>query len=323
MAGKGKQALGSKGKKSSGGGSLKELWAQFREGGLDDDFGDAIPVDNGKYTGQLVGGEVKDVGDAKKAVVKWAIIEDFTMDDAALGKIVTEFWNIEHVVGFKIALQTLKKLGCEVDDIDDEDALQAALNDAIERKVAGSLHIVPRKDDESQSNVRFKRMVEVDDALLVDPEEALKPMDDGGAEIVEEEATTEEVVEEQELSVGSTVSFKVKGKEVEGEVTSMPPNSDKVQVTTTDNKKMMVPISIITITGHALDGGEVVEEEVVEEEVVEQEPAVGDRVVVKVKGKPQAGSIKKVDKRKGTVDIKTDKVGVVSAKIADIEFERD
>jgi hypothetical protein len=63
----------------------------------------------------------------------------------------------------------------------------------------------------------------------------------------EEEEPEEEVEEEVKITKGTQVTFRLNGQETEGEVTSTPPNTTKVQVTTENGKRWMVERSKLSI----------------------------------------------------------------------------
>lgn len=301
---------------------IKEMWKKFKEQQKEDgDFGDAVPVGPGAYTGQLVGGEIKEFGDDEvtKAVVKLRVLEAENFED--VGKTVTDFWNLEHEVGYKIACQTMRKMGAGDDATDDPEGFEDAFKELIAMRVCVRFQVKPSKKDDTFMQVSIKRVVEVDDDLKVDPDESAepaakkpagkgkgKPADDDGDDDGGDATQTEHenAGGADEIVVGS----KVKADGKKGEVVDV--DGDEITVLIA-GKKRIFNRADLELEGHAFDkkgkagdGGEDGDGDGGAEDGQEIEP--GDEVEWKTKGpkgKPVTcyGKVVSINKKKGSAKV--------------------
>lgn len=301
--------------------SLKAMWAQYRESGEGEgDFGDAIPVDEGFYGCQVVGGEVREVGDAQKAIVKLKVVTADDPDD--VGKTISDFWNIEHPVGFRIALKNLKMLGGDPDLVEDGESMTEQLEAAVAAKACVRIRIKPQKNDPDFKNVEFKRAIEVDedllDAVASEPDDLQKPRRadaKAGAKKAEEA--------EPEVSVGPVVGSIGKVNNKQCEVVGV--DGAELTVDFGNGKRRVIDVEDFTETGHAFDKKEAGSAPVEED----GEPAdsgleieAGDEVTWKEKGKAKSGTVVSVNKRKGTVKVENADGDEMTKSISEVAHKR-
>lgn len=292
---------------------IKQLWADFKKKQAEsgDDYGDSVPVEAGIYTCQVVGGEIKELGDDEitKAVVKLQVLE--AEDASDVGKVITDFWNLEHEIGYKIACQVLKKMGAGDDDTECPEAMEGAFAKIVEDRVCVRVQVKPSKKDDSYMQVHFKRVVEVDDAAKVDPDEKAggkpkgKTDDDDDDNAGRKGGSKHEAADadDDEIAVGSKVKTSA-GKE--GEVVDV--DGDEITVSV-GGKKKVFDRSDLELVGHAFDGsGGDAKDDDDAANAPPQEIEPGDEVEWKVKGpkgKPVTcyGKVVSVNKKKGSAKV--------------------
>jgi hypothetical protein len=304
---------------------MKGAWGKAREETKNDKgFGEFVPVEPGMYVMQLVGVEIGDFGNARKLRAMYAVISD----DESHGAICNDFMAIDDEERLVWLQRWLVRLGVDLDEFepDDEDDLAELVRELIADGTCCKVKVVEK---DGYTNMPVQRMVEVDEADLHDPEEALESAgvgeerpargrgrgtsrrrqdgdDDAGAEPEAQEGAA--------LDVGAKVTVEYDGEPWEGEVVEVMADTDEVKVHFEgDDSDEIVPVEL----------AKPVDEE---PETADQNDEVekGDRVIVKVRGRQKTGTVQSVSKAKGTCKVKLDGTGsVVEVKQDAIDFEVD
>ena len=149
-------------------GSMAGLWKKSKEKAKENNFTDAIVSEVGNYRMQIVGAEIGDYGDERKIMLKWVVIDD----DDCEGQINTCWEGIETEERLIWLQRMLIGLGVDIDDIDpeEEEDLLEVFNELIEEQVCAKVQI---KEKDGYINMRVGKAIEIDDDLLLDPDEAL------------------------------------------------------------------------------------------------------------------------------------------------------
>lgn len=301
---------------------LATAWKKARETTKEDQgFGEAVPLDKGSYLFQLVRGECVDTGRGRLLLLTFATIDE--EDRGALCKLFEgPIDDPERVVWVQ---RTLKRLGVEddvLDAIEDEDDLLEAINELVEAFAVVKARIVEK---DGYKNIKLGGPADVEDDDLFDPKEALKGGDEGGSgdkpkkpkkpkkgeEPDEEEEEEDE--EDEGYEEGDEVTVDYDGEPFGATITAV--NEDGTYDVEYEDGA----------TEEGVDAERFLDdegEEEGEEPEEEEELAVGDEVVVDVKGKEKKGVVKKIDGDEVSVKVAGEKKLVVVAR-DDLDFEVD
>lgn len=212
-------------------------WNRARETTANDQpFGEAIPVEPGRYSMQLVGAEVGDFGGDLKLMRKWCVLDN---DD--FGGLICAEWEgpLDDPDRLVWVQRNLAALGVDLDEVEYEEPkdLEEIYGELIEDCVCASVKVVEK---DGYINMRVGKAIEVDEDELVDPKAALS----GKAEEAEEKtpkrgagkkqskrSTTEEeeeIEEDDDLDVGDWVEFKKGRKKLSGKITEVTDDDEAV-----------------------------------------------------------------------------------------------
>lgn len=287
-------------------GSISALWGKHKEDAKKTGFSDAVPLEPGKYTQQLVGVEAGKFGDERKIMARLCVVG---MDDDVNGTICTLWFALEgdNIVWTQKALGAM---GVDLDSVvvnDESDVLQL-FQDLVDAQTVCATQV---KTKGEHTNCYINGVADIDSSDLVDPAEVMaafeknpaagagktvtsakKPAQKAAkaeeAEEVEEQQDGEAGEGEVEVTVGSRVQWtdpKTK-KVVAGEIIAFD----------ADDKAVIRPDGSKTTVSKTLEQIEVLQEE---EQAAEEEAAVEievDSVVnFKLAGKSKTGVVKKVD----------------------------
>lgn len=197
------------------------------------------------------------------------------------GEKVMQFSNLENEVGMGILIRTLNMCGYDVEDFD---GIEAALLDL--KKDKPMLRIVLKTKGEYQ-NINVNKLLTGDEG---DDDDTSSSGD----------ATPEDVkADEPTADVGSKVTFKNKGKDMEGEIVEIV-DEDTVRVKAEDGKTYKLAADKIELVAEDVKVDDATPEDVTpEDDVVPEDPAnddavtleEGSKVTFKVKGADMEGEI--------------------------------
>ena len=221
--------------------NIAQLWGKAREkAGKGGDF---VPVEIGKYIMQIVKAEANDYGGKRKIREQWCVIQSDNNDD--VGKICNQFNQIDDEERLMWTQRQLMNLGVDLEaaQVKTEEDLMAIYEDLIKEMCAAHVNVT-EKDGYVNMRVR-KRVDEIDEDILVEPEEAIKAYEEaqktqsrsGGSSSstkAKEEPKSDEGGGEEdqaEVDIGDVVSFKKNGKAYKGKIVGYTDDEElKVQV---------------------------------------------------------------------------------------------
>lgn len=294
-----------------GSNSIAKFWNKAKENGGAAAFGDAVPLEPGKYTMQLVDRKIDDFGDQRKIMLTWAVL-----DEEKRGTLckMWEGLDEERLVWLQ---RLLVSMGLDLNDltIEDEDDLDKVFGDLIADNCVASVKVTEK---DGWTNMRVQKRVEVETDELLDPEEAVKSGGGGGGGgskssskgSSKSEAKEEPKDEGFKIDEGDVVQFmhpKTKKKAV-GEIVGFDDDDNPKIMVEGEKKAVVVPID------------SVLEKVEADKPEAAAEPEVDDVVVVKVDGKDKRGVVSKVKDGHAWVKVKG-KDEPVKVKLADISTE--
>lgn len=245
-----------------------------------EDGGDWIEVPaGGPYPCQLVDAEIADFGGEQKVKTKWCVVSD----DEFRGKLLTNFQSIATDESLVWIQRELIAMGVDVDsltiekDSDILDVYQSLIDDKV-------CVLVRVTENGEYLNMRVKKATEVEESLLVDPQDAKK------GKVAEEEGGEDEGGEEITLEVGSIITFKRKGKEAQAEVLEF--NEDEDPIVKIGKRKVTIPSDDITdATSPESEEPEEPEEEGAEVESDGPQIEVGTKISADFDGEVYEGEV--------------------------------
>jgi len=222
--------------------NLKDLWKKANE---NKGKGQFDTLDDGRYLTVITEAEVNN----SQASGRLQLMLEFKIQEGELeGKTTRTYIGLDSEIGVQICVNTLNRLGLEVEDPSDLEKEIGSLKGKIVKirlKTKGEYQNVmvekvigediSGSSEESNSNEAVEEPEVEDD----DPPKANEGKDKPkGKKVVEEEEeeVVEEVEEEVELKKGMKVVFTLNGKEVEGKVVSIDEDAGKVVVQHKDKK---------------------------------------------------------------------------------------
>lgn len=287
------------------------------------DSGDFIPVAIGMYIMQLVAVTIDTFNNKRQICHKWVVVR--APEDEEQGKICTAFEDISDADRFEWVQRLMVSCGIDLDEVDNdppdtEADLLALFEDRVDEYHCSQVSVTEK---DGYTNMRVKKLVEVDDSEVYDPADALATSGDGDNEEESEEVEETEEEEARDFQVGDRVNGEEDGETIEGEVTSTPTKGSKVQVTWDDypdDPEMWETEDLTLLDAAEPEEGEDEESEESENEDEENEVEVGDDVLVDHNGEETAGVVKDVYDD-DTVDVKVEGVRKVqNVAVTDISF---
>jgi hypothetical protein len=289
--------------------NISGMWGKARETTKSEGNGDFVPVSAGTYVMQLVGKNVETFGSGqnakRKLQLKWAVLDDG--DDR--GKICNEFRAIDDADNLMWLQRELTALGVDLDEaeIEDEDDLCGLIDQLIEARTCAHVKVV---ESDGYTNMRVRKLAEVDEDTTMDPSEALGGGASGSGKKAKKEEAEEEAEEgddEETVDIGDRVTWTGKSGERAGEIVAWE-GDDKAKVRADDNSKLVVvPLDMIAKETEEEEVEEAEEEVEVEEEAAEElELAVGCRVQFKSGKKTVEGEVTSMPPNGANVQVTTD-----------------
>jgi hypothetical protein len=288
--------------------NISKLWNKGRETTANEKgaFGEAVPVDVGRYQMQLVGFNIGDYGGERKVMEKWVVLDE----GDHRGAICTRWEGIADEERIIWLQRTLAGLGVDLEEktIESEDDLAAVYQELVDDKTVAKVKVTEK---DGWTNMRVGAKVDVDSGDLFDPGEVMKDAakgarggsgggssggkgDSGGA---------------VEFDKGDRVSFKIGSKTYEGEITGFDKDDNAEIEYEKDGKTRDVTLDLNEL--EKIDGGG---------DGKGKEVEVGDAVMVKVDKKSKLGEVKKVKGDQVTVKVAGKEIVF---DVGDVEVQTD
>jgi small nuclear ribonucleoprotein (snRNP)-like protein len=300
-------------------GNIGALWKKAKQEAKSSGFGEAIPVEPGKYNMQFVKGTIGDFGGKRQAMLKFCVVGD--SDEK--GSICTTWLSLEEdrIVWL---VRTLAAMGFDTDSLDEsatEDDLQNVFDGLVENNVVCACKV---REKDGYTNLYINNVVDIDTDDLVDPAEVLKGGSSGGDskdnEKSEDDGETEEKSNSDddtiEIEAGDRVRWRDGKKQVEGEIVAF----DK------DDNAVIRPDGTKKTVTKALDEIEKIEAEETEKaddgDDGDRVAEVGDVVIFEFKGKDKSGVVEKLKGDKAFVKVKGEPKPV-EVDVEDLKFATD
>ena len=180
---------------------ISGIWEKARKTTANESSGDFVPVDPGSYIMQLVSVEAQTFKEQRKLWWKWCVVE--ADDEQAIGEICHDFEGIDDDERLIWVQRNLIALGVDLEstEIEDESDLLTVYRDLIEDNCCARVKVTEK---DGWVNMRVQKRVEVEEDLLVDPEEAIKG-NAGSKSDGDDDPEGEE--EETDVDVGNRVTW--------------------------------------------------------------------------------------------------------------------
>jgi len=304
---------------------ISGLWNKARKEQKDNSFGDAIPLDAGKYNFQIVSGTIGDFGGQRQVMMKFCVVGDCE-DEGDKGKICTMWLSLaeDRIVWLARIFATM---GVDLDEtsVETESDIQEIMDTLVEAQTVCAGKV---REKDGYTNMYLNALVNIDSDDLVDPEDVLKS---GGKKSdakpsekseskkgkgKDEDEDGGEDPEGEEVAVGDRVSWKDGKKTLEGEIVSF--DKDDNAVIKPDNSKVKITMALDEIEkiGGEEEGEEGEEEEGEEDgDGEERVMEAGDVVIFQSKGKSKSGVVEKIKSGKAHIRAK----GFDSLVIVDVD----
>lgn len=326
-------ASGTRGKVAS----IGKLWGKARETTKDDrGFGEAVPVDQGKYQMQLVSAEIGDFGGERKVMMKWCVLDE----GETRGTICTMWEGVADPDRLVWLQRLLAGLGVDLDEvtIEDEDDLQKVFDELVEAQTVAGVKVVEK---DGWTNMRVRSKVDVDSDILVDAEEVLKDAeggskkggkdsdddddkksskksskgddDDGDSKKSSKKSDPDDDEDEKkddavEVAEGDVVEFKhpKTKKTVQGKIEKFDKDDNAMVDVDGEPKLIRVALDELTKVDDEEDDkkSSKKDDDDNSKKSDERELEEGDVVVIKLKGKDKSGVVDKIKKDKVFVKVK-------------------
>lgn len=300
-------------------GNIGALWKKAKQEAKSSGFGEAIPVEPGKYNMQFVKGTIGDFGGKRQAMLKFCVVGD--SDEK--GSICTTWLSLEEdrIVWL---VRTLAAMGFDTDSLDEsatEDDLQNVLDGLVEANTVCACKV---REKDGYTNLYINNVVDIDTDDLVDPAEVLKGGSSGGSSKDEEKSDEADEKSDEadddtiEIEAGDRVRWRDGKKQVEGEIVAF----DK------DDNAVIRPDGTKKTVTKALDEIEKIEAEETEkadgsgDNDGDRVAEVGDVVIFEFKGKDKSGVIEKLKGDKAFVKVKGEPKSV-EVDVEDLKFATD
>jgi hypothetical protein len=205
---------------------IKNLWKKANEnkskGGSFDE------LEDGRYLTVITDAEV---GESKSSDRLQIMIAFKVQEGELTGKTKRAYYGLDTEMGVQIAVQTLFRLGIEVEDPSE---LEDKLKEAKGKIVKIQLKTKAGKDGNDYQNVFILKVMGMDE------KEAAEGGAAGGEAAEEVEEPAVETTEEVELKVGMEVAFNFKKEELNGVVLELDEKLGKALIQTKDKKKYRI-----------------------------------------------------------------------------------
>lgn len=301
-------------------GNIAGFWKKAKGEAKKGGFGEAVPVEAGAYNMQFFHAEIGDFGDARKVMMCFSVLDEG--DDR--GK-VCKCWEGLDEDRLVWLIRMLMSMGVDVDDVEceTEDDLQEIFDKLAADNTVVSVKVTQK---DGWTNMRVKKVVDVDSSELFDAEElakALKEGESGGGKSSKDDdkptkpakgAKAEKAEEPEEMAIaeGDVVKFKhpKTKKATEGEIVGFDDDDNPKVLVEGEKKPIVVPaedvLEVVTPADDSSGGGETKEHEVDDVVYVTHKKkevrglvtkVKGDDVFVKIKGEDSPVKFAKDDVR--------------------------
>lgn len=276
---------------ASRGSALGKLWGKAREeaksGGA---FGEAVPLDSGKYKMQFVKHEIGDFGGKRQAMLYFAVVAG----ESDVNGTVCKMWLVldeeDRVVWLARALAAM---GVDIDsaELKSEDDLAAIFDDLIANNTVCAVKV---REKDGYTNMYLNGLADVADTDLLDPDEVAKALEGGGKPKhrfgSKPAAEPEESGDGDAVAEGDRVTWKEGKKVLAGEIVAFDKDDNAMVRPDGQKKTVTLSLDVLEKEGGGDGGGD-------GESAVEE----GSVVTAEVDGKPKSGVVVSIDGDKASV----------------------